>query len=237
VARGAWRRWRGRPRQRVDIDAHSVFLGTDYGGYAVLPNLLAPGALVYSAGIGEDISFDLAVIERFGCIVHGFDPTPRSLAWLQTQNLPEAYLVHPFGLASFDGKASFAPPKNPAHVSHSIAAEGSGERVEFPVRRLATVLRELGHERLDILKLDIEGSEYDVLDDLLSGGQLPTQLLVEFHHGTGDLTVDHTEQSLRKLGTAGYRVFDARDSGKEFSLVLEVALGVSDASRPSEHRV
>jgi len=173
VVHGAWRRWRGRPRQGVEVDTNSVFLGTDYGGYAVLPELLAAGALVYSAGIGEDISFDLALIERFGCVVHGFDPTPRSLAWLKTQNLPAAYSVHSYGLASFDGKASFAPPKNPAHVSHSIVSDGPGERVEFPVKRLATVLRELGHQRIDVLKLDIEGSEYEVLDDLLTGGLLP----------------------------------------------------------------
>lgn len=217
---GIWRRLRGRPRQGVDVDANAVFLGTDYGGYAVLPELLAPGALVYSAGIGEDISFDLALIERFGCVVHGFDPTPRSLAWLKTQDLPAEYSVHPYGLAGFDGTASFAPPKNPAHVSHRVASEGEGERIEFPVKRLSTVLRELGHQRLDVLKLDIEGSEYDVLDDLLAGQLLPAQLLVEFHHGTGGVPLHRTEQALEKLQAAGYRVFDARDTGKEFSLVL-----------------
>lgn len=221
---GAWRRWHGRPRHGVDVNVRSIFLGTDYGGYAVLPELLARGALVYSAGIGEDISFDLALIERFGCIVHGFDPTPRSLAWLETQDLPPSYSVHPYGLAGADGVASFAPPKNPAHVSHSTIADDAGERVEFPVKRLGTVLRELGHERCDVLKLDIEGSEYDVLDDLLANGPRPPQLLVEFHHGTGGVTLDRTERILNELGAAGYLVFDARDSGREFSLVLAKAL-------------
>ena len=113
---GAWRRWHGRPRHGVEVKVESVFLGTEYGGYAVIPELLRPGALVYSAGIGEDISFDLALIERYGCRVHGFDPTPRSLAWLEKQSLPAAYSFHPFGLAAFDGTASFAPPQNPEHV-------------------------------------------------------------------------------------------------------------------------
>jgi FkbM family methyltransferase len=225
--KGAWRRWHGRPRQGADVKAGSSFLGSEYGGYAVLPQLLAPGALVYSAGIGEDVSFDLALIERFGCVVHGFDPTPRSLAWLETQHLPPTYSVHPYGLASFDGVASFAPPKDPTHVSHTILADGPGDRVEFPVKRLGTALRELGHERLDILKLDIEGSEYEVLDDLLANGPLPPQVLVEFHHGTGTVTLEQTEQSLEKLCAAGYRVFDARDTGREFSLVLASALAAT----------
>ena len=219
---GAWRRFKGRPRHGVEVSSKPVFLGTEYGGYAVLPELLAPGALVYSAGIGEDISFDLALIERFGCVVHGFDPTPRSLAWLATQPLPPGYFVHGYGIAHFDGTASFAAPKNPAHVSHSVLETGNtGERIEFAVKRLASVLAELGHERLELLKLDIEGSEYEVLVDLVKSIPLPRQLMVEYHHGTGGVTLEQTERSLDALREAGYRVFDARATGREFSLVRE----------------
>ncbi len=60
---GAWRRFRGRPRHGVELDAESVFLGTSYGGYEVLPALLGRDSVVYSVGIGEDISFDLGLIE------------------------------------------------------------------------------------------------------------------------------------------------------------------------------
>ncbi|HEY3498488.1 MAG TPA: FkbM family methyltransferase [Polyangiaceae bacterium] len=215
-----YRRLRGRPRQGVEISVHSVFLGTEYGGYAVVPDRIRRGALVYSVGLGEDISFDLALIERFGCTVHGFDPTPRSLAWLEQQRLPEGFVVHPYGLADFDGTASFAPPANPEHVSHSLLSDRAGERIEMPVKRLATVLAELGHERIDILKMDIEGAEYGVLDDLLATGRLPEQLMVEYHHGMSSASLETTEASLDRLRAAGYRVFDARETGREFSLLL-----------------
>jgi FkbM family methyltransferase len=218
---GAWRRYRGRPRHGVEVSAKPVFLGTEYGGYAVLPDLVPRGALVYSAGLGEDISFDLALIERFGCVVHGFDPTPRSLAWLAAQKLPPGYFVHGYGIAHFDGTASFAPPKNPAHVSHSTLAGHEGERIEFPVKRLSSVLAELGHERVELMKLDIEGSEYEVLADLVKTVPLPRQLMVEFHHGMGGVSLEQTEGSLELLREAGYRVFDARVSGREFSLVRD----------------
>jgi FkbM family methyltransferase len=217
---GAWRHFRGRPRQGVEVDAPSVFLGTEYGGYEVLPEFVSEDAVVYSVGLGEDISFDLGMIERFGCTVHGFDPTPRSLAWLEKQARPERFLVHPFGLAEFDGVARFAPPSNPAYVSHSVLPGHAGDRIELPVKRLGTVMKELGHERLDVLKIDIEGSEYAVLDDLLASELLPKQLLVEFHHGMGGVALETTEASLDRLRDAGYRVFDARETGREFSLVL-----------------
>jgi FkbM family methyltransferase len=221
---GAWRRYRGRPRHGAEVSAKSEFLGTEYGGYAVLPELLAPGALVYSAGLGEDISFDLALIERFGCVVHGFDPTPRSLAWLAEQKLPASFTVHGYGIAHFDGTASFAAPKNPAHVSHSVLDGHEGPRVEFPVKRLGSVLAELGHERFDVLKLDIEGSEYEVLDDLVAHVPLPSQLMIEFHHGMGGVPLERTEAALDKLCRAGYRVFDARVTGREFSLVRDARI-------------
>jgi FkbM family methyltransferase len=221
---GALRRFRGRPRHGVEVDAPSVFLGTEYGGYEILPELMSSEAVVYSVGLGEDISFDLGMIERFGCSVHGFDPTPRSLAWLEQQALPTGFRVHPFGLADFDGVARFAPPANPAYVSHSVLPGHGGDRVELPVKRLGTVMKELGHERLDVLKIDIEGAEYAVLDDLLASGLLPKQLLVEFHHGMGGVALGTTEASLDRLHDAGYRVFDARTTGREFSLVLARSL-------------
>jgi FkbM family methyltransferase len=214
-----WRRFRGRPGPGVEIDAESVFLGTSYGGYEILPAFVSTESIVYSVGIGEDISFDLGLMERFGCAVHGFDPTPRSLAWLEKQTLPPNFHVHPYGLADFDGIARFAPPKNPAYVSHSTLPGHDGERIELPVKRLSTAMRELGHDRLDVLKLDIEGSEYGVLKDLLTTGPLPRQLLVEFHHGLGGATLDQTEAALSDLARAGYQVFDARETGREFSLV------------------
>lgn len=218
TARGMLRRLRGRPRHGVELDASWVFLGTEYGGYAVLPERLGPDSIVFSVGLGEDISFDLALIERFGCRVHGFDPTPRSIAWLESQALPERFQLHRYGLADFDGVARFAPPENPAHVSHHLV-KGSGESVsEFPVKRLSTVLAALGHARLDVLKLDIEGAEYGVLDEMLATGTLPGQLLVEFHHGMHGIPLARTEAMLDRLISAGYRVFEARDTGREFSL-------------------
>ena len=129
----AIRRLRGLPRYGVELDVPSIFLGTDYGGYEVVPELLTTDSVVYSVGLGEDISFDLGLIERFGCAVHGFDPTPRSLAWLAAQALPPGFSIHGFGLAEFDGTASFVPPKNPAHVSHSVLTEGRDVAIALPV--------------------------------------------------------------------------------------------------------
>jgi hypothetical protein len=57
-------------------------LGTEYGRHTVCTDRLGPDSIVYSFGLGEDISFDLELIERTGATVYGFDPTPRSIAWV-----------------------------------------------------------------------------------------------------------------------------------------------------------
>ncbi|HKU37017.1 MAG TPA: FkbM family methyltransferase [Polyangiales bacterium] len=217
---GLKRRFRREPRHAEPISLPKARLGTEYGGYAVAVELLRPESVVYSVGIGEDASFDLALIARFGCSVHAFDPTPRSLSWVRAQpDLPPQFHVHAYGLADYDGIASFAPPKNPAHVSFNQLPGKQDARVELPVRQLSTLMRELGHERLDVLKLDIEGGEYAVLDALAAGPALPTQLLVEFHHQLRGIPVSRTERALGGLHELGYRIFDRQPGGHEYSLV------------------
>jgi FkbM family methyltransferase len=220
---GVGRRLSGKPRQGVEERLPFVHLGSDYGGYGVLLDRLPDDALVYSFGLGEDISFDLALLERARCRIFGFDPTPRSVAWVKAQNPPAALQVRELGVAEYDGVASFAPPVNPEHISHTMVAGDAapaGERIEFQVRRLTTIMDELGHAELDVLKMDVEGAEYAVLVDLLQSSVRPQQILVEFHHGMYGIPLERTESTLAALHAAGYRIFDAQKTGREFSLVL-----------------
>ncbi|MEB2310480.1 MAG: FkbM family methyltransferase [Sorangiineae bacterium] len=221
AARALRRRFRGEPRERPLLDVPRVRLGSDYGGYAVCPEGLGAASVVYSFGIGEDLSFDLELIARFGASVHGFDPTPRSIAWVRSQELPPEFTLHEYGLAAYDGVARFTPPDDPSFVSHTLVERAGAERpaVEVPVRRLASVAAELGHARVDVLKMDVEGAEYDVIDDLLANGPRPAQLLVEFHHHMPEIALERTESAIDKLERAGYRVFHVSPSAHEFSFI------------------
>jgi hypothetical protein len=54
--------------------------------------------------------------------------------------------------------------------------------VSAPVQTLRDFMDELGHDYLDILKIDIEGAEYGVLEGLIRDDYMPfTQLLIEYH--------------------------------------------------------
>jgi FkbM family methyltransferase len=176
--------------------------------------------LVYSFGVGEDVSFDLELIRRFDVQLHAFDPTPRSIEWLKTQELPSAFKIHEYGIADFDGTCEFFPPSDPAHISHtSLAGSRPLPPIKVPVHRLATIMQMLGHERIELLKMDIEGAEYDVIADMLSDGIEVRQLLVEFHHRWPQLGINKTRRAVQMLNKAGYRLFNISPSGEEYSFM------------------
>ena len=76
-------------------------------------------------------------------------------------------------------------PANPDHVSMQqadLAEQGMTQTVTVPVTTLSALMQERGHSYLDILKIDIEGSEYGVLEQMIEQNIMPfTQLLVEYH--------------------------------------------------------
>jgi hypothetical protein len=80
-------------------------------------------------------------------------------------------------------------------------------------------MRGFGHERVDLLKLDIEGAEYDVLADLLSSTIRIGQLLVEFHHLKSKPAQAATRKAVAALNAAGYLITAISDLGVESSFL------------------
>jgi FkbM family methyltransferase len=204
----------------VQARCTTVTLGNDGASWCICPTGLSKESVVYSFGVGTDISFDLEMIRRFGVYVHAFDPTPRSIAWISSQAPPEEFVFHDYGVGDHDGNAAFHPPENASFVSYSIFSRGSSEAVvEAPVYRLATIMKTLGHQKIDVLKMDIEGAEYDVLSDFLACGVPVCQLLIEFHHCWKDVGLQRTREAIRSLNRAGYRIFHVSSRGGEYSFL------------------
>ena len=154
-------------------------LGSEYGRHYASLELLHNQSLIYSFGIGQDITFDLELIDLTGSSIHAFDPTPKSIEWIERQRLPEKFKFYRYGLSDKDGLIPFSSPPNPDWVSYSEDPAGA---FMFPVKRLETIRNELNHTGIiDFLKLDIEGSEYSVLNDILGSDLNPVQMSVEFH--------------------------------------------------------
>jgi len=217
ILRQLHRRLRFRRLHGVDLRCRYRLLGTDYGGWPVIPALLPEAPRVYSFGTGEDVSFD----QDYRAEVHAFDPTPRALAWIEAQALPVAFQFHPIGIGARDGIAAFYPPAAEGHVSFSSAPanDQAGVPVQAAVRRLETIMADLGHDAIDVLKMDIEGFEYEVIDDILASPVRPLFLLVEFHHGMYQATDDDTRAAVAALRADGYGLFYVSAAGREYGFV------------------
>lgn len=232
-----WNAWRIDRRMDAILDVKQgaagelIRLGSWYGGWFVPKALLGPDSVCYCAGAGEDISFDVGLATSFGCAVHIIDPTPRAKAHFEAllqavaesrrkriNNFDEYYEIskeqagllrfHDCGLWSSDGVQRFHAPKNPDHVSHSIVnLQQTDECFEAQCCTLDGLMASLGHDHIDMLKIDIEGAEHVVLSGMLDAKVFPTFLNVEFDEGYHQLDADwlvRIEQTVTKLHSAGY---------------------------------
>lgn len=206
--------------QGVQTQCRQLWMGNEAARWCVRPDGLSATSTVYSCGVGKDISFDLDLIRRFGVSVHAFDPTPECVAWLHKQTLPKEFIFHAYGIADFDGHSQFLPPENPQYVSHTILQSGlRGPGIVVPVHRLKTIMSNLGHEQIDLLKMDVEGAEYSVLADLLGCKIAVKQLLVEFHHRWPEVGVRKTKEAIVALNRSGYKIFNVSASGEEYGFI------------------
>lgn len=206
---------------RPDMALDSILLGSDYGGWNIPHSILSPDSVVYSAGIGTDISFDRELIRQFSVEIHAFDPTPKSIQWLESQQLPVGFHYYPWGLANYDGEAQFHIPKNPEHISHSIVQSQvtTHEAVTVQVRTIKSIMAELEHNRVDLLKMDVEGAEYSVLKNLMASSLRPALLLVEFHHRFKSIGAKATRSAVERLRTNGYRLYSVSPTGEELCFI------------------
>ena len=214
-----WLRYHGLTEKIMNCAKERFGTGCDAWDLSV--EALRQNSIVYSCGVGENISFDIDIIRRFGLTVHAFDPTPRSIEWAIRQRLPDSFILHPYGITDYDGLAVFYPPNNPDHVSYSILCHPSAKAgaVKLPVKRLTTIMKDLGHTRLDVLKLDIEGSEYNVITDMAKTLIRPSQLLVEFHHHLPCGAIRETRKAIKMILRMGYTPFSVSETGHEFSFL------------------
>ena len=170
-----------------------------------------PPCLIYDFGIRSQPHFGEVMARKFGCEVHAFDPSPISKEWWahkDTQGLRDLpnYHFHPYGSGGTDGTIVLQG-YNWGQVSilryptlqvncknktdkdtHCHYDHHDSQKFFLPVKTLPTIIKELGHEgrEIDILKIDVEGSEYSFLENLFdSTGGCPSfiqQVSLEWHH-------------------------------------------------------
>lgn len=233
-------------RDTLRHDSELVRLGTEYGGWIIpAENGFTRESLCYCAGAGEDISFECALVERYQCRVRIIDPTPRAMQHFQdleqavssgarfpVNNSQVDYYsitdrhfdrLHflPVGLTDKDCEMKFFLPQNPAHVSCSVVNLQKTDRYfTAPCLRLSSIMNRLGDGLIDLLKIDIEGAEYGVIEDMVASGLLPRLLLIEFdeaHTPLDDKAPERIGRHIDLLVRSGLRCVALEGSNATFA--------------------
>lgn len=219
------------------------FLGTHYGGWYVPDDMnLTKDSFVVSAGVGEDISFDLALQSATGCEILLLDPTERAIKHLKevtsyyttripfTGNIQPDYYQQiasltpdltkltslPIGLWSHEETLKFYSQSNPSYVSQTlIPGLYSSSYTRVPVNRLSALISRTP----DILKLDIEGAEIAVLESLFEDNLFPRLLCIEFDlFLKGGDREGKTHALIERLMRKGYRLLYSNNYNMVFQL-------------------
>jgi len=213
-----------------------IKIGTNYGGWFIPKEIdLNENSIVYSGGVGEDISFDLLLSEKYDCDILLIDPTERAKKhydevkeyfktkkWEFSGDIQKDYYVKVgelnvnfdkisylnIGIWNKKEKLKFYKQTNPRYVSQSLIGNMFGnEYDEVVVDSIKNIMEKQGHDKIDLLKLDIEGAEIKVLNNMLDDKIYPRYLCIEF-----DLYLqrkdknNETNKILGRLIRLGYRV-------------------------------
>lgn len=137
------------PLQSADLPQNLPLLrlGSFGCGWVIIDDKELYNSKIISAGLGEDISFEIDFITKYSASVIGVDPTPRAVRHYESVALrfgeanlcsygysgyqePTSYNVATVDKQNFnlvtkalwneDGAVKFFAPKNDRHVSHSI---------------------------------------------------------------------------------------------------------------------
>jgi FkbM family methyltransferase len=205
-----WKEWR--------LPSGYERLGTQYGGWWINTHRLGKAPLLIDCGLGLDISFPTQFVQRFpNAQVIGIDPNPRALEYCRAHcPIGMQILDRAFWITNDEPIVFHLPrppeqlPKGADGISGSLDPSheyvDGGGRIETRTINLAQLLSDAGRDECAVLKLDIEGAEYALLESLCANGEIrcACQVLVEFHHGVTEHTVIDTQHAVAALAAASF---------------------------------
>jgi FkbM family methyltransferase len=140
---------------------------------------LAPGAVVFDMGGFRGEWADMVLAQQPEAVIHLFEPHPRFADDLRAKFEGDARVtVYPMALGSADGEMFLS---DAGDASSSVAGGGGAEQAE--VTSVARFFAERDIPKIDLMKVNIEGGEYDLLPALAASGVIDriARLQVQFH--------------------------------------------------------
>lgn len=170
--------------------------------YWIIPQF-SEKPIIYSAGVGKDISFELDLQKAYNADIFLFDPSPTGKRTMKSiRNKSIRFFKK--GIAEKSTVYSFSLPRKKEEGSYSISRNRS--RNSFECVSISDFFKKMKHSKINLLKMDIEGFEYGVIADILKNKIPVEQIVLEFHHFLRGISYVKTIRAIRLLRYAGYKL-------------------------------
>jgi len=139
---------------------------------------LGPESIVFDVG-GFEGQWASDIFARYCCVVHVFEPVPKYAQAIETRFVGNPRIhVHGFGLAGRTREEQIAIIGD----GSSIFARGD-EHMSIKLKSAREFCDQAGFEQLDLMKINIEGGEYELLEHLLETGAVARvrHFQIQFH--------------------------------------------------------
>ena len=207
-----------------------IRFGTEYGGFYYPENLpfLNENSIVYCFGAGEDITHDTILSSKLNCQVHIFDPNPRAIEHVKNVIDVVEGKKNPIDSNRYGGG-------DPNYWNMILQNKPNGENIilheyglytkddilnNVPVKSLNTIMNDLGHKSIDLLKIDVECVECEILDKMLDDNIYPRYISVDF-----DLIhIDKPKcyETIKKIMTNNYKIL--KKDGQNMTFILNTPI-------------
>ena len=119
------------------------------------------------------------IFGRYACAVHVFEPLPQYAEEIKARFARnEKIRLYPFGLAAANGQETIG-----VSADSSSLFQSGGEQVECRFVEAVDFLEGGGFTQIDLMKINIEGGEYELLEHLLERDWVRriVNIQVQFH--------------------------------------------------------
>lgn len=140
---------------------------------------LGPDSIVFDLG-GFQGDWSSDIYSRYLCKIHLFEPMPSYADSIRKRfRLNDAISIHQFGLGNSDFDTQL-----------SLGAESSSQFIKadnmigVKIKNIKSFIDENRIERIHLMKINIEGGEYDLLEFMLDTDlvSIVDNLQIQFHH-------------------------------------------------------
>jgi FkbM family methyltransferase len=136
-------------------------------------------SIVFDLG-GYEGQWSSDIFAKYCSYIHIFEPVEKFSQKIENRfsNNPKIF-VHNFGLDSKDGEVFITVDE----YNSSIIRNVSSKAEKIKLRRASTFIKENLINNIDLMKVNIEGGEYSLLEDLIDSGciKLIRNILIQFH--------------------------------------------------------